>query len=1606
MTAIEELYFPTKDGEKYATLTHAEVKHEDMGEKTITTQVKIDGEITPDFTRDWTVAFKGEKYIMPLRKPQGAKENTSLNATIDLTFQHWAIYQLKRWPFVTLAPIGAGTVIEDEEVASVNLNLKDFCTLYGQVLEYYYGDTIAIDFNEAGWSGGDPIGIEISHKLMWEVLTEVFFDKYGVHWSIEAAQGNDNAAEGGERYVIKVGYGAEEVNHIFEYGFEGGLLKVESQVQDSDIRNMIKGRGGEKNMPRYYFKQVPQAERERYFQDPDWVEELQNIYFTNLRGATFRSYVQGWKAAHKSQYAGYTPVGEANAYAPWAYRKGYTDTTFRPVEYVKDDESIAKYGPLQATLDDNDEIYPSIQGSGVDYAVAVEQIESDDVQASVESDVQPVNVSPVDTTTELAAGASKTVVMKSQPFTVDTGKTANLDEGTKTLEVRKEDKLVAEIARYISWYGGVDPFIVGTADYNVEVSNANLEVINTETGESRSASGIPAGTYYFKLTLQLHNTTPDKLKVTVACESPKATQATVGESKWRNTFDVWIPNVWGTTQNEGESDAAYAERVWKPVLGDREGNEAALMFTTGALAHEDYEFKFIKGVMPVPDNSMTKIVSVNPPLVITSHWRLTLAKSDAELEATGLYVPSTRKQGAAGDKILFIGTEMTQTYVDSAERLLDDWKTDHLGTVSEIKPTLVVTTDRVRLSNEGRPNALIDKLRIGNVVRIADKRFITTENESGQVVPSSAETRYLQSITYKYREPTSDDAALNPDVEIVLGDKYVSTASTVSIMQGEISALQRQVGSISNIEQVVRAIGDKLYLRKDGIGDRSYSPTQFVSLLTSDDFRAGIVGGRGWGMFKDENGNWVIETDRVNVRQEMQVNNLVINQVTARGGMEVSTAAYMECTRVDDTSGGYICYFDQKDGSVANLFKVGDVAYCQRWNAEYDADNPLKFYKRRVKAIGANTITLAKTPAEGGTTPASWPDNGVNGTGMPAEGDIIIHFGSYTDAERQYVKVRDVVGGGYERYIEGLNSVNAAGEEYYFVGRQSGMYNNRPRFYLGDPDGYIEWIDGKLNIKGELSVESTLGGVPIGEYVDAEAYNYARGTAIEANFVPTKNISNETRTLYKVLELKSGDKVHVSFDYDINGVVFDTSKGTPRIMMQFGGALGYTAAGWSVAANGSGHFEGAEITLGGTSTEPTATSLALRCDFCSGTGAEGTGVTIRNLMVQKEVGGRLFDWRPNPLDTDYLQRAMREDTTISGGLIQTTVVSVGYTDSAGTRHTMAGTSGLYDTTLAGGGIAFWAGGDMVDPQAATSGYATFGVRHDGTLWAANNTVRIGSSQMQVGDYLTLDSDGLEMAVNGSQKMLVGNYTVDGSYMLDTSQTFVFKENLADDDANDFHFSGLTSYARVNGSSLYFMLGTYSTSSYIGRRYANLGKLPVGSKVSFGNMKVTLTFGGAVDIGSASNFNSAPKLMLVLKRGSITQQRTITATADGSGGLQYDVSKITPFEIGGNGVHTLEIYFQNSIYISDTSQYSSGLASWNTARPQVITVEFPTENKTTLGNNGLCFSWGQSNQYQQSGLWGVRVNDSGIKITPQGIFVKAPDNGEWETLEAYVKRKAK
>ena len=105
---IQEINFPS-----YATLHEATVSLTEMGDRTITTQVRIDGDIVPDFS-GWELRFKGERFVLPTKEPQATKDNTTRNSLIDLTFYSWPVYQMKRYFFMSLSEVQTGVAIPDQ----------------------------------------------------------------------------------------------------------------------------------------------------------------------------------------------------------------------------------------------------------------------------------------------------------------------------------------------------------------------------------------------------------------------------------------------------------------------------------------------------------------------------------------------------------------------------------------------------------------------------------------------------------------------------------------------------------------------------------------------------------------------------------------------------------------------------------------------------------------------------------------------------------------------------------------------------------------------------------------------------------------------------------------------------------------------------------------------------------------------------------------------------------------------------------------------------------------------------------------------------------------------------------------------------------------------------------------------------------------------------------------------------------------------------------------------------------------------------------------------------------------------------------------------------
>lgn len=1044
---IKEINFGPGTENAYATLHQATVSLQDMGDRLINTQVKIDGDVVPSFD-GWELEFNGERFILPVKEPQASKDISSRNSIVDLTFYSWAVYQMKRYYFMEMTSVGAGVSIADKYEASINLSVSDFVVLFNKVLDYYFGGKIRMDLYRSSQTeySSEPVFFQISKMFIWEVLQK-FFEIYGYRWSLDYDATQDI-------YYIKVNYPAEIIDdHDFMYGYEGGLTRFERQVQDYDVQNILLGRGGEKNLPFRYFK-LADPNNTAWEEDPDAIPELANVYFENLRDANFRWYVRGWMHNPNRDTSGDEAWDPGHVFPTYsvipaeyqdAYNKGATDTRFDPVEYVKDELSISKYGERWGMLDDNDEIYPTIQGvevSGhrIDEVLAVSEIITDNVEEAATQSSEVYSIEGAHETQGVYPGPN-TFVIRGKDFTVPAGLVVN----------------VSIIGSYIGYATRVrrGPLPPGRGE-SIAISRddprQNLLFIDTQGSRliirrksddtEVSAVALTQGEYYYELSLRVVNSDDTYYTYFAGINGLRMVSATENPNAWKPTFDIWVGNIWGSSQGNLESDEDYSRRVWTKILGDRTGKEAKVVFSDGFMSiSQDYEF--VIADYPVVDRSRTKDG-------VLSEWKITMYKSDAEYKATGLYIPNSTTGGkpVAGDHFYFTGIDMPFMYVSLAEERVSESKTDALEETKDVKPTWVINLDKVRIntleaSDQGR--LLIDRLSTGTMIRIRDKRF--TDDQ--------ALALYVKSLTYTWSNLSKSDAGINPAIEVVLTDKVAAVMSPLQQVQGEISTIRSSYVKTADLEATIRAVTAPMFLKKTGETENSESPTHFAGLLSSKNFAQGEFGGTGWGHYIDPEGSSVLEVDKIVARQELRVNSLVTNQVSYEGGRQVISAASIECNRVIDDDSGYICYFDQKQGSLSNLFVVGDYALSQ----VFDPENvEIKYYKRRVTEVADSYIVLSKSD--------------YDGLGVPEEGDIIVQYGHMSDPSRQYVIVRDVIGGGNERMLSGLNSASATGVEYYFAGKQN---NGASRWFVGNAQGeHAEYINGTLNITGRISAQSVL----------------------------------------------------------------------------------------------------------------------------------------------------------------------------------------------------------------------------------------------------------------------------------------------------------------------------------------------------------------------------------------------------------------------------------------------------------------------------------------------------------------------------------------------------
>lgn len=471
------------------------------------------------------------------------------------------------------------------------------------------------------------------------------------------------------------------------------------------------------------------------------------------------------------------------------------------------------------------------------------------------------------------------------------------------------------------------------------------------------------------------------------------------------------------------------------------------------LTDETPTISFKSGMLGGRDFEVCTGSDTKPQKIAGTGWRLTLKR--VYDDSIKLFFPYSRYNAKAGDRFVLLGIAMPDIYVKmSSQRLLNAaqkylGKNDYSRNNYSPKVDEIFMAEQHRDYEEGKDSrSLYLSLKEGDLLMF--------EEESLDLGLSSI---FIDKLIIK-----EGDKEI-PSYEITLREE--KTVGTLERIQNEIDSLANGKGgngggyNAEQIRQLIQTFGMRYFLRKDGVRDTSQSRTFFNETISSADFREGMIGGQGWGAFKDDNGKSVIEVDNLHVRDEAVFNTLLINQIKAMAGMYIFTIADAELTEVKLIDNVYRCWFKTDENYISNLFRIDDVAYCHHYDAQNKEFQTPKYYKRRVIAIGEDYIDLAV-------------NGDVSGSGVPDVGDTVITYGNYTVKARQYAIVLDVQGGGYLRFLKDLNSVNATGTEFGFLGYQP---TTGERYFVGtkENDEYIEYVDGKFHIPGQVILGSDTG---------------------------------------------------------------------------------------------------------------------------------------------------------------------------------------------------------------------------------------------------------------------------------------------------------------------------------------------------------------------------------------------------------------------------------------------------------------------------------------------------------------------------------------------------
>lgn len=216
------------------------------------------------------------------------------------------------------------------------------------------------------------------------------------------------------------------------------------------------------------------------------------------------------------------------------------------------------------------------------------------------------------------------------------------------------------------------------------------------------------------------------------------------------------------------------------------------------------------------------------------------------------------------------------------------------------------------------------------------------------------------------------------------------------------------------------------YLHKD-VEDVAEEQIRFKKGIVfgeTTDFQGGMSGAKFW-----HNGSgWCLQCDYLQVTKQMSAKEVKVDEVNHVGGQLLLTSAECVVEYVEETSTLYKVYYsavDNRNKAVKNMWKIGDMAYCQSCNIDKGTTSNFtnRYYWMLVMGMGKSDdgkyyyISLSKTQRDSSGINAVTTDY----TSVPMQGDCIVQLGHVAQKARQGAMF--ISGGEAGQYIAVYNGI-------------------------------------------------------------------------------------------------------------------------------------------------------------------------------------------------------------------------------------------------------------------------------------------------------------------------------------------------------------------------------------------------------------------------------------------------------------------------------------------------------------------------------------------------------------------------------------------------------